>query len=183
MKQIHRRGKSERKLKRPSGKNDRALVGNLICEQRRVTKLLPVSRGDAYLTTGQIRGQFAYKYADFSGRPWARSSALRKTIVWNNIVKYPSPTWSRTPFPPSLSLAISLARGRPDGLANRRRLKQQQNWHALKFASQEMKGDRELCMAAVAQDWWARQREDEWRPRAVHCSGRPGRECSLIHLS
>ena len=32
------------------------------------------------------------------------------------------------------------------------RLKQQQNWQALQWASEEMKGDRELCMAAVAQD-------------------------------
>ena len=27
-----------------------------------------------------------------------------------------------------------------------------QSWRALEFASQEMKGDRELCMAAVAQN-------------------------------
>merc|ERR1712125_87662 len=30
-----------------------------------------------------------------------------------------------------------------------------QNWRALEWASQEMKGDRELCMAAVAHDWRA----------------------------
>ena len=30
-------------------------------------------------------------------------------------------------------------------------LKQQQDWKALQWASEEMKGDRELCTAAVAQ--------------------------------
>ena len=32
-----------------------------------------------------------------------------------------------------------------------------QNWQALQFVSQEMKGDRELCMAAVAQEGKALQ--------------------------
>ena len=30
-----------------------------------------------------------------------------------------------------------------------------QNWQAFKCATEKMKGDRELCMAAVAQDWRA----------------------------
>ena len=30
-----------------------------------------------------------------------------------------------------------------------------QDWRALEFVSQEMKGDRELCAAAVAQNWRA----------------------------
>ena len=33
--------------------------------------------------------------------------------------------------------------------------KQQQDGQALEFVTQEMKGDRELCTAAVAQDWRA----------------------------
>ena len=36
-------------------------------------------------------------------------------------------------------------------------LKQQQDGQALQWASEKMKGDRELCMAAVAQDWDAIQ--------------------------
>ena len=30
-----------------------------------------------------------------------------------------------------------------------------QHWKALEWASEEMKGNRELCMAAVAEDWHA----------------------------
>ena len=39
------------------------------------------------------------------------------------------------------------------------RFKQQQDWLALEWASKEMQGDRELCMAAVAQDGKALQWE------------------------
>ena len=35
-----------------------------------------------------------------------------------------------------------------------------QNWRALEFVSQEMKGDREVCMAAVAQDKALKQRAE-----------------------
>ena len=39
-------------------------------------------------------------------------------------------------------------------------LKQQQNWRALQYASQEMKGDRELCTAAVTQNGLAGEYRD-----------------------
>ena len=41
------------------------------------------------------------------------------------------------------------------------RFKQQQDGRALEWTSQEMKGDRELCTAAVAQDWRALQHASE----------------------
>ena len=46
---------------------------------------------------------------------------------------------------------------RPAGSNSSAGLKQQQDWQALQWASEEMKGDRELCMAAVAQDGEALQ--------------------------
>ena len=44
---------------------------------------------------------------------------------------------------------------RPSGVFGPSCLKQQQDGKALQWASEKMKGDRELCMAAVAQDWHA----------------------------
>ena len=41
---------------------------------------------------------------------------------------------------------------RPSGVFGPSCLKQQQNWRALEWASEEMKGDRELCTAAVTQN-------------------------------
>ena len=50
---------------------------------------------------------------------------------------------------------------RPAGSNSSAGLKQQQDGKALQWASEEMKGDRELCMAAVAQDWRALEHASE----------------------
>ena len=55
-----------------------------------------------------------------------------------------------------LSLLLFLWRG-IDWVTYTSSPKQQQDWRALEFVSQEMKGDRELCTAAVAQDYEAAQ--------------------------
>ena len=44
---------------------------------------------------------------------------------------------------------------RPAGSNSSAGLKQQQDGKALQWASEEMKSDRELCMAAVTQNWRA----------------------------
>ena len=49
--------------------------------------------------------------------------------------------------PPSRPFCARLARS----TSSANGFQQQQNWQALEFVSQEMKGDRELCMPAVAQ--------------------------------
>ena len=60
-----------------------------------------------------------------------------------------------------------------------------QDWRALQYASEEMKGDRELCMAAVAQDWralqWARDEVKGDRELCTAAVAQDGR--ALEHVS
>ena len=65
---------------------------------------------------------------------------------WDTVAHHPSrPTRLLPPFPLSV-------RGRPGALALQRPQPTNQDWRALQHVSQEMKGDRELCTAAVALD-------------------------------
>ena len=59
------------------------------------------------------------------------------------------------PYRVSRTFTFLLVRDRPGSLRPAGFQQQQQDGKALQWASEEMKGDRELCTAAVAQDWRA----------------------------
>ena len=74
-------------------------------------------------------------------REHRRFEGVKHDVIGTHFPSFPLPS------PPSRPFSARPARSTSSAIGFK------QNGHALQFTSEEMKGDRELCMAAVTQDW------------------------------